>query len=127
MLITTAQRIRPVLLTAIVTALGVIPMALNIEFDFVRREIVIGGLAGNFFVHLSAALVSGLLFSTILTLVMVPVMITAPSEIVKHSKASINRIKSRFKRTVTISEDGAMVRAKVDVSDPPEKPKTAAE
>jgi len=127
MLITTAQRIRPVLLTAIVTALGVIPMALNIEFDFIRREIIVGGLAGNFFVHLSAALVSGLLFSTILTLVMVPVMITAPSEIVKHSKASINRIKSRFKRTVTISEDGAMVRAKVDVSDPPEKPKTAAE
>lgn len=81
MLLTTAQRIRPVLLTATVTALGVIPMALNIELDFIRREIVIGGLAGNFFVHLSAALVSGLLFSTVLTLVMVPVMITAPAEI----------------------------------------------
>lgn len=78
MLITAAQRIRPVLLTAIVTALGVIPMALNIEFDFVRREIVSGGLAGTMFIHLSAALVAGLLFSTLLTLVMVPVMITAP-------------------------------------------------
>jgi multidrug efflux pump len=74
-----AQRIRPVLLTAIVTAGGVIPMALNIEFDFIRREIVVGGLSGSWFTHLSAALVSGLLFSTLLTLVMVPVMITAPS------------------------------------------------
>jgi len=127
MLITTAQRIRPVLLTAIVTALGVIPMALNIELDFIRREIIVGGLAGNFFVHLSAALVSGLLFSTILTLVMVPVMITAPSEIVKHFKASTNRLKSRFKRTVTISEDGVMVRAKAEVSEVPEESKTAAE
>jgi multidrug efflux pump len=78
MLITASQRVRPVLLTATVTALGVIPMALNVEFDFIRREITVGGLAGGWFVHLSAALVSGLFVSTALTLVMVPVMITAP-------------------------------------------------
>lgn len=81
MLITAAQRVRPVLLTATVTALGVIPMAVNVEFDFIRREIVWGGLAGSWFTHLSAALVSGLFVSTALTLVMVPVMITAPSVI----------------------------------------------
>lgn len=81
MLITASQRVRPVLLTATVTALGVIPMALNVEFDFIRREIVAGGLAGSWFVHLSAALVSGLFVSTALTLVMVPVMITAPEVI----------------------------------------------
>lgn len=81
MLITASQRVRPVLLTATVTALGVIPMAINLEFDFIRREIVWGGLAGSWFTHLSAALVSGLFVSTALTLVMVPVMITAPSVI----------------------------------------------
>ncbi len=79
MLLTTAQRVRPVLLTAFLTALGVIPMWANVEFDFIRREIVVGGLAGSWFIHLSAALVSGLFFSTALTLVMVPVMITAPT------------------------------------------------
>jgi multidrug efflux pump len=73
--------VRPVLLTATVTALGVIPMALNIEFDFIRREIVVGGIAGSWFIHLSAALVSGLFVSTALTLVMVPVMLTAPTVI----------------------------------------------
>lgn len=78
MLLTISQRVRPVLLTATVTALGVIPMALNIEFDFIRREIVVGGLAGSWFTHLSAALVSGLFVSTALTLIMVPVMIVAP-------------------------------------------------
>src|SRR4029079_6656004 len=78
MLITISQRVRPVLLTATVTALGVIPMALNIEFDFIGREITVGGLAGTWFVALSEALVSGLFVSTSLTLVMVPVMIVAP-------------------------------------------------
>ncbi|MBL1437457.1 MAG: efflux RND transporter permease subunit [Rhodobacteraceae bacterium] len=97
MLITAAQRIRPVLLTAIVTALGVIPMALNIEFDFVRREIVSEGLAGTMFVHLSAALVSGLLFSTLLTLVMVPVMITAPRVISDSFKGFWQRTRKSSK------------------------------
>ena len=78
MLITISQRVRPVLLTATVTALGVIPMALNVEFDFIGREINVGGLAGTWFVALSTALVSGLFVSTALTLVMVPVMIVAP-------------------------------------------------
>jgi multidrug efflux pump len=81
MLITASQRVRPVLLTATVTALGVIPMALNVEFDFIRRAITINGLAGAWFVHLSTALVSGLFVSTALTLIMVPVMITAPNVI----------------------------------------------
>jgi multidrug efflux pump len=88
MLLTAAQRVRPVLLTATVTALGVIPMALNVEFDFIRREIGIGGLAGSWFVHLSTALVSGLLVSTALTLIMVPVMITAPTVIWSQIKST---------------------------------------
>ena len=79
MLLTVSQRVRPVLLTAFLTALGVIPMWANVEFDFIRREIVVGGIAGSWFIHLSAALVSGLFFSTALTLIMVPVMITAPT------------------------------------------------
>ncbi|OJX19981.1 MAG: hypothetical protein BGO82_06830 [Devosia sp. 67-54] len=78
MLLTISQRVRPVLLTATVTALGVIPMALNVEFDFIGREITVGGLAGTWFVALSEALVSGLFVSTSLTLVLVPVMIVAP-------------------------------------------------
>ncbi|WP_052726263.1 efflux RND transporter permease subunit [Devosia epidermidihirudinis] len=86
MLITISQRVRPVLLTATVTALGVIPMALNVEFDFIRREIVVGGLAGSWFIHLSAALVSGLFVSTALTLVMVPVMVVAPNVLLDQIK-----------------------------------------
>lgn len=88
MLLTVSQRVRPVLLTAFLTALGVIPMWANVEFDFIRREIVVGGLAGSWFIHLSAALVSGLFFSTALTLVMVPVMVTAPSVVWRQMKGT---------------------------------------
>ncbi|WP_052951469.1 efflux RND transporter permease subunit [Devosia soli] len=97
MLLTVSQRVRPVLLTAFLTALGVIPMWANVEFDFIRREIVVGGLAGSWFIHLSAALVSGLFFSTALTLVMVPVMVTAPSVIWRQMKGTASWIGS-FRR-----------------------------
>jgi multidrug efflux pump len=73
-------------------------MALNIEFDFIRREIVAGGLSGSWFTHLSAALVSGLLFSTLLTLVMVPVMITAPTVIKRRAVAQWTWVRAKLRR-----------------------------
>ncbi len=113
MLLTVAQRIRPVLLTATVTALGVIPMALNVEFNFITREIVVGGIAGAWFVHLSAALVSGLFLSTALTLVMVPVMITAPSVIwdsIRRNSASIGHLlMSPFRHNRAMTPEGVEV------------------
>ncbi|RYG96596.1 MAG: efflux RND transporter permease subunit, partial [Alphaproteobacteria bacterium] len=120
MLITISQRVRPVLLTAIVTALGVIPMALNIEFDFIGREITVGGLAGTWFVALSEALVSGLFVSTSLTLVLVPVMITAPS-VVKNGwlgQAVGNMFAGIFRRrgkTVAVTPDGQTVEIPADI------------
>lgn len=108
MMITISQRVRPVLLTATVTALGVIPMALNVEFDFIRREIVMGGIAGSWFTHLSAALVSGLFVSTALTLVMVPVMVVAPNVLwgqIKWIGEQIGRLAGRG-RTTTAAPAG---------------------
>ena len=118
MLLTVAQRIRPVLLTASVTALGVIPMALNVEFNFPAREIVIGGIAGSWFVFLSAALVSGLFVSTMLTLVMVPVMITAPSVIWASMRRNVVRIRqvlyAPFRRRTAVTPEGVAVEVPED-------------
>ncbi|MCS6760880.1 MAG: efflux RND transporter permease subunit [Candidatus Devosia symbiotica] len=86
-LITISQHVCPVLLTAMMRGLDVILMTLNVEFDFIRRKIVMSGIAGSWFLHLSAALVSGLFISTALTLVMVvPVMVVAPNALWKHIK-----------------------------------------
>lgn len=106
MLLTVSQRVRPVLLTAFLTALGVIPMWANVEFDFIRREIVVGGLAGSWFIHLSAALVSGLFFSTALTLVMVPVMVTAPSVTWRQIKGTGEWLRGMRRKPVAAAPAG---------------------
>ena len=117
MLLTTAQRVRPVLLTAFLTALGVIPMWANVEFDFIRREIVVGGIAGSWFIHLSAALVSGLFFSTALTLVMVPVLITAPKVIKQQVMGTFNWLRGRrSEEAVPHGFDGMAVAVEADGS-----------
>ncbi|USG59723.1 efflux RND transporter permease subunit [Sneathiella marina] len=69
---TGAQRLRPVLLTTITTIFGLLPMTLQINIDFVTREIVTGAPSSQWWVQLSTAVAFGLTFATILTLVMTP-------------------------------------------------------
>lgn len=76
---TSAQRIRPILLTTITTIAGLIPMATMINFDFFNQVITYGGITAVWWVQLSTAVISGLAFSTLLTLLMIPVMIALPS------------------------------------------------
>ncbi len=73
-----AQRVRPVMLTTIVTILGLLPMAFNISVDFVNRSIVLGSQMSLFWVPLSQAIVWGLTFATLLTLLCTPAMMALP-------------------------------------------------
>jgi multidrug efflux pump len=73
-----AQRVRPVMLTTIVTILGLLPMAFNMSVDFVNRSIVFGSQMSMFWVPLSQAIVWGLTFATVLTLVCTPAMMALP-------------------------------------------------
>ncbi|UES51527.1 efflux RND transporter permease subunit [Roseibium aggregatum] len=76
---TSAQRIRPILLTTITTIAGLVPMATMINFDFFNQVITYGGITAVWWVQLATAVISGLAFSTLLTLLMIPVMIALPS------------------------------------------------
>ena len=75
---TGAQRLRPVLLTTVTTVLGLLPLASHLSIDFINRSIVYGGLLSGFWVPLAQAIVSGLAFATVLTLVATPALLAMP-------------------------------------------------
>ena len=74
---TGAQRLRPVLLTMITTILGLMPMVLQVNIDFVTREVLVGAPSTQWWVQLSSAIVFGLAFATMLTLVITPCALMA--------------------------------------------------
>ncbi|GLQ18091.1 efflux RND transporter permease subunit [Maritalea porphyrae] len=78
-LMTASQRLRPVLLTTITTVMGLIPMAMGVSLDFFGRSIIVGDPSGAWWIQLATAVISGLTFSTLLTLLMVPVLLVAPT------------------------------------------------
>ncbi|WP_196259107.1 efflux RND transporter permease subunit [Pelagibacterium limicola] len=77
-LMTGAQRLRPIALTTITTVMGLVPMAIGTTFDFFNRTLEIGGLSGAWWSFLTTAVIFGLTFSTILTLILTPVLLVAP-------------------------------------------------
>lgn len=69
---TGAQRLRPVMLTSITTILGLLPMVLGANIDFVERSVLIGAPASQWWQQLATAIVYGLGFATVLTLLITP-------------------------------------------------------
>ena len=84
---TGAQRLRPVLLTSITTALGLMPMVIGINLNFFSREIVYGAPSTQWWTELSSAIAGGLTIATVLTLVVTPAMLIFGANITESRAA----------------------------------------
>lgn len=70
-----AQRLRPVFLTSITTALGLMPMVIGLNINFFTREIVYGAPSTQWWTELSSAIAGGVIITMVITLVVTPAML----------------------------------------------------
>jgi multidrug efflux pump len=66
------SRLRPVVLTTVTTVLGLMPMMLSVNIDLFSRELAFGAPITQWWLSLATAIVFGLIFATVLTLVITP-------------------------------------------------------
>ncbi|MDG1179857.1 MAG: efflux RND transporter permease subunit [Gammaproteobacteria bacterium] len=80
---TGVQRLRPVFLTTFTTGFGLLPLAMHVSVDLINAEIEVGGPITSQWVSLASAIVFGLSFATILTLIVTPAMLALPDALRK--------------------------------------------
>ena len=84
---TGAQRLRPVMLTTVTTILGLMPMVLQTNIDFITREVATGAPSTQWWVQLATAIVFGLAFATVLTLLVTPSLLMLRARRIEKRRA----------------------------------------
>lgn len=83
---TSAQRMRPVLLTSVTTVLGLMPMVFALTIDILDRNISVGAPSAQWWTQLSSAIAGGLTFATVLTLFITPCMLMLREQFIEYKQ-----------------------------------------
>jgi multidrug efflux pump len=92
---TCRERARPVVLTAVTAILGVLPIAFGVNLEFLTREVSIGAPATQWWINLSTAIVFGLGFATVLTLIITPAALMAVENLAERRRRFFARRAAR--------------------------------
>jgi multidrug efflux pump len=90
---TCRERARPVVLTAVTAILGVLPIAFGVNLEFVSREVTVGAPSTQWWINLSTAIVFGLGFATILTLIVTPAALMMIANLAERRKRFGTRLR----------------------------------
>ncbi|MAP24066.1 MAG: MFS transporter [Rickettsiales bacterium] len=94
---TGAQRLRPVLLTKLTTILGLLPIRLRLDIDFINGTISYGAPSTEWWIQLSNAIIFGALFASPLTLVLTPCALRLKERLSEITDEDKKRLKKSFK------------------------------
>ena len=85
-------RFRPVVLTAVTTILGLMPMVFELTIQFAGRSILVGAPSSQWWTDLASTIAGGLTFATILTLLATPALLVLGDDVSRFG----SRLKSRL-------------------------------
>jgi multidrug efflux pump len=95
---TCRERARPVVLTATTAILGVLPIAFGVNVELLSRDITVGAPSTQWWISLSTAIVFGLAFATVLTLVVTPAALMAIEQLAARRRRFGAALRARFAR-----------------------------
>ena len=88
-------RFRPVLLTAVTTILGLMPMVLGVNVNLLEPSLGLGAPSTQWWTQLSSAIAGGLAFATLLTLLLTPALLVLGERTGQWVRALAGRIARR--------------------------------
>ena len=91
-----ATRLRPVLLTAITTILGLLPMITGVSYDFHKLAISWSSESTLWWKSMAIVVIFGLIIATLLTLVVVPTLYTLTETLQDTFSSAYGRLKKWY-------------------------------